>query len=275
MKTLENQTLLYDEDCPLCHAYTAAFVKTGMLDNGGRMAFCKLTENELKFVDVRKAANEIALIDRKNQTVTYGIDSLLKVIGNAFPWIEKTGHLKPVHFGLKKLYAFISYNRKVIIPGAENPTRQLQCVPDFNVPYRLAYLLFAITITAAILFEFAKMIPLLPQGNFSREIMLASGQLLFQWLFLLHYDRKTIITYMGNLMTVSLMGSVLLIPIMVANQFVNVPGLVLNGWFGLVVLIMFLEHFRRVKLLKLPFYLCFTWILYRIIALLLILNLQS
>ncbi len=32
MKTLENQTLLYDEDCPLCQAYTSAFVKTGILD---------------------------------------------------------------------------------------------------------------------------------------------------------------------------------------------------------------------------------------------------
>jgi len=273
MKTLANQTLLYDEDCPLCRAYTTAFVKTGMLDNEGRMAFCKLTDKELAIVDVKKAANEIALIDRKNQTVTYGIDSLLKVIGKAFPWMEKIGHFKPVHFGLKKLYAFISYNRKVIIPSAENQALKLQCIPDFNVRYRLAYLLFCIAITALILFEFSDMISLLPKGHLSREVLLAGGQLLFQGLFLINYNRKKILNYFGNLMTVSLMGSLLLLPIILLNQFVFLPELVITGWFGLVVLIMFLEHFRRVKLLKLPFYLSLTWILYRIIALLLILNL--
>jgi hypothetical protein len=86
-------------------------------------------------------------------------------------------------------------------------------------------------------------------------------------------DKKTIINYTGNLMTVSLMGSLILTPILILTQFINVSEFIVLGWFGITVFIMFAEHFRRVKVLKLPSYLCFTWVLYRIIALLFILNL--
>ncbi len=91
MKTLENQTLLYDEDCPLCQAYTSAFVKTGILDQNGKKPFTKITTEEAHFIDTERAANEIALIDTKNKTVIYGIDSLLKVLGNSFPFIATIG----------------------------------------------------------------------------------------------------------------------------------------------------------------------------------------
>lgn len=272
MKTLTNQTLLYDEECPLCQAYTAAFVKTGMLDDNGRKAFCKLSETELEFVDARKAANEIALIDRDKKTVIYGIDSLLKIIGNSFPWIEKTGHCKPVHFGLRKSYSFISYNRKVIIPDNEKRSQELKCIPDFNITYRIAYILFSILITAFVLFEFTKMIPSLPKANFSREIMLAGGQLLFQGLFLMTYNRKKILNYFGNLMTVSMMGVLMLLPLILLKNTIYFPITLVYSWFGIVVLIMFKEHWRRVKLLELPYRLCITWLVYRIIAFLLILN---
>ena len=42
MKTLENQTLLYDEDCPLCSVYTTGFIKNGMLDVNGRKLDVKI-----------------------------------------------------------------------------------------------------------------------------------------------------------------------------------------------------------------------------------------
>jgi hypothetical protein len=35
MKTLTNQTLLYDEDYPLCRVYTSGFIKAGMLGQNG------------------------------------------------------------------------------------------------------------------------------------------------------------------------------------------------------------------------------------------------
>ncbi len=273
MKTLENQTLLYDEDCPLCQAYTTGFIKTGMLDENGKKPFTNLTDDEHSFIDIKRASNEIALVDNKNKTVLYGIDSLLKVIGNSFPWMEKAGNVPPIKYFLKKLYSFISYNRKVIIPNKKANDNVLQCVPSFSYKYRILYIVFATTITALTLYNFSELISSLPKGNFSRELILALGQIAFQSMFLLKFDRQTILNYAGNIMTVSLMGSLILTPILILNQFLNLPEIIILSWFGMTVSIMFIEHFRRIKLLELPFYLSYTWVIYRIIALILILNL--
>ena len=104
MKTLKNQTLLYDADCPLCQVYTQGFIKSKMLDINGRIPFGRIWETEQQYVDLSRASNEIALMDTKNKTVIYGVDSLLKILGNSFPWIENIGKTQPLHFFLKKLY---------------------------------------------------------------------------------------------------------------------------------------------------------------------------
>ena len=273
MKTLENHTLLYDEDCPLCSIYTTGFVKSGMLDKDGRKSYCQLSPEEQNFVDLKRATNEIALVDNKSKTVIYGIDSLLKVVGYSFPRIEKVGTIKPIHFILKKMYSFVSYNRKVIIPSKAKDENKLQCIPDFNYKYRFIFIVFALMITTFTLFRYSNLIPNLPKSSIFREALLALCQIVFQSIFLLKLDKRTIINYAGNLMTVSLMGSILLMPILVLNQFMNLKETMVLVWFGITVLIMFAEHSRRIKILNLPFYLSYTWVLYRTIALLLILNL--
>lgn len=271
MKTLENHTLLYDKDCPLCKVYTSGFIKTNMLDNNGRKPFCEISKQE-SYVDLQRATNEIALVDTKNKTVIYGIDSLLKVTGNSFPIIERIGNIKPIKFLLKKLYSFISYNRKVIIPSKKTNTK-LACVPTFNYRYRFLYIVFATLITTITLYNFSKLVPNLPETSVIREFIIAFGQIVFQSFFLLRKNRETIVNYMGNLMTVSLMGSLLLIPLLMVNSIISLPQLIILGWFGITILTMFIEHFKRVKLLELPSYLCYTWALYRIIILVILLNL--
>lgn len=273
MKTLENQTLLYDEDCPLCSVYTTGFIKSGMLDENGRKSYCQLSSEEQGFVDIKRAANEIALVDSKTKTVIYGIDSLLKIIGFSFPWMEKVGTTKPIHFLLKKLYSFVSYNRKVIIPSKAKGENKLQCIPDFNYKYRFIFIGFALIVTTFTLFSYSNLIPNLPKSSIFREALLAFGQIIFQSVFILKLDKRTITNYAGNLMTVSLMGSILLMPMLVLNQFLNIPETMVLSWSGITVLIMFAEHSRRIKILNMPFYLSYTWVLYRIIALVLILNL--
>jgi DCC1-like thiol-disulfide oxidoreductase len=272
MKTLENQTLLYDEDCPLCQAYTSGFIKVGMLDKNGKKPYTKIAEEEAAFIDTERAANEIALIDTKNKTAVYGIDSLLKIIGNSFPIIATIGKIKPVNYLLRKLYSFISYNRKVIIPSAANEAAKLKCEPTFNVKYRILYLLFAIALTTITLYNCAKLIPQLPNSSYTRELILATCQILFQGIFLIGFDKKTVLNYFGNLMTVSLFGCVLLAPIIIASKLIEINAIIVLIWFGITVLIILKEHYRRVSLLKLPKFLTLTWILYRVIALLLILN---
>lgn len=270
MKKLHNQTLLYDEDCPLCNAYTAGFIKAGMLDADGRKPYSSLTETDCQFVDANRARNEIALIDHQNNTVTYGIDSLLKVVGHSFPMIEKVGKVPPVYWFFKKLYSFISYNRKVIIPNKKQDSA-LQCVPDFNYRYRIAYIIFAGLITALVLFKFAVLLPNIPKGSFMRELLLAFCQIPFQLMFILKKDKQAKVNYVGNLMTVSLFGSLLLLPMLIATTFIEVPALVTMGWFLLTAAVMLLEHIRRVRLLQLPAMLCFTWVGYRALALIIIL----
>lgn len=272
MKTLTNHSLLYDEDCPMCNMYSAGFIKANMLDAKGRKPFVAISCKEKNFVDMERAKNEIALVDTLNKKVYYGIDSLLKVIGNSFPWIETIGNWKPINFFLKKLYKFISYNRKVIVPSKLKAGQNIQCIPDFNTKYRFFYILTASLFTALMLFKYSKMIVFLPKATFIRELLLAVGQIVFQTLFIQKLDKQKQLNYIGNLVTVSIIGSLLLIPILLLNCYFKLNYFFVLGWFGLIVNFMIYEHYRRISLLKLPKYLTATWILYRIIALAIILN---
>ncbi|WP_130734137.1 DCC1-like thiol-disulfide oxidoreductase family protein [Flavobacterium sp. J27] len=272
MKTLTNHTLLYDEDCPMCNLYTAGFIKAKMLDENGRKAFVALTDKEQTYIDVDKAKNEIALIDNMNKKVVYGIDSLLKIIGFSFPWIEKIGNWKPVNYLLRKLYKFISYNRKVIAPSKINDSNKLECTPDFNVAYRISYIILTILFTAFVLFQYAKLLSFLSNTLFSKELALALGQIGFQYLFIRKINKQDQLHYIGNLITVSVIGSLFLLPILILNQFVVLHEYITLGWFGITVNLMILEHYRRINLLQLPKHLTLTWILYRILALPFLLN---
>src|ERR1700761_5494244 len=117
MKTLKDHLILYDAECPMCKVYTQAFTSTGMLDNDGRAPYQNLKGFFCPTVDRKRAVNEIALVNTKTGEVTYGIDSLFKVIGNACPIFKPLFACKPFGTAMRKLYAFISYNRKVIIPA--------------------------------------------------------------------------------------------------------------------------------------------------------------
>ncbi|CAL2105174.1 conserved membrane hypothetical protein [Tenacibaculum sp. 190524A02b] len=272
MNTLENHTLLYDKECPLCNFYTAGFIRANMLDKNGRQPFNQLKSLKIKNIDVQRATNEIALVDTKTNKVIYGIDSLLKVIGNSFPLVEKIGNVKPIYFLLQKLYSFISYNRKVIIPAELKKKEELVCEPDFNVKYRLLFIVLSIGITFYSLRYFSPLIKNLPSLSLTGEFLLAIGQIVFQSLFFLGKNTKTTINYIGNLMTVSLFGSLGLLQLILLNAIITLPQfIVLSSFFG-IVSFMFFEHKRRLKLLELPSYLSYTWILYRIIVLLILLN---
>lgn len=269
MKTLANKTLVYDEDCPLCRAYTNGFVKAGMLDANGKKPFSQMQACDR--IDLRRAANEIALIDNTCGKTIYGIDSLLTVLGASFPWIKKIGKFAPVHFLLRKLYSFISYNRKVIMPNPKAATDRVACLPDFNWSYRIAYVVFATFVTAVTLHAYSGFLPEIAKNGFGIELALAGAQLVFQAIFLIKYDLRTIVNYAGNLMTVSLFGAILLTPMLIAGRVVEVSEFVGTSYFLLVATVMFIEHFRRIELLQLPKLLCLTWILYRFLFLILIL----
>jgi hypothetical protein len=244
MKTLENQTLLYDEDCPLCRVYTSGFIKAGMLDENGKKPYCQLSDEEQNFIDVKRASNEIALVDNQNKTVIYGIDSLLKVIGFSFPWMEKIGNLKPIKYFLKKLYSFISYNRKVIIPSKIKKEIKLQCVPDFNFKYRILYILFAVITSSFLINKFNI------SFIFSKTIIFTAVLLLIQSILLFKFSKEIKLIYLGNFATSILFGSLLLLPIIILKSLLNLPEIINQIYFYIIISITIIDIVRRIQIIK-------------------------
>jgi hypothetical protein len=74
------------------------------------------------------------LINLESGEVTYGIKSLFKIIGQYLACICPLFAFKPFIWLMSKVYAFISYNRRVIIPAAETG---FEYQPTFKLHYRL------------------------------------------------------------------------------------------------------------------------------------------
>ncbi|GAA4930935.1 hypothetical protein GCM10023313_39780 [Mucilaginibacter defluvii] len=73
--------------------------------------------------------------------------------------------------------------------------------------------------------------------------------------------------YLGNMMTISFAGALVLLPVVIAAQFIAIPAIICTLYFLAVAGLMFLEHIRRTKLLKLGWLLTATWALYRLVVL--------
>lgn len=262
MKPLKNHTLIYDNGCPICNIYSKGFTKCGMLDENGREAFTELSFKNKALIDFHRAKNEIALVDHNENRVVYGLDSLLLIIGNSLPLLEKIARIAPLYWFFKKLYSFVSYNRKQIIPSAKDQTEEA-CVPDFNLKYRVTYMVFVVIFSAYILSLFSTKLGLGLSQNFWREFIICAGQIVWQTLFLKSYLKDKIWNYLGNMMTVSLMGTLLLIP----GLLLNLNPISSMIYFGIVVFIMFLEHIRRCRILKLNFLPTLSWVIFRMIVL--------
>lgn len=162
MEPLHNHTIIYDDACPLCDAYTTAFVKSKMLEENGRKAFSSYNFSDCPQLDKTRACNEIALVDNRTGQVTYGVHSLVKILSARFPFVALIMRGPISQWLATRLYRFISYNRKVIIPPIN---KDHSCTPSFNLDYRLTYILFACIVSAVVLHQYSytltEIIPLL------------------------------------------------------------------------------------------------------------------
>ena len=126
--------------------------------------------------------------------------------------------------------------------------------------YQFAVMLISICITAYTLSRFAVLIQSLLSipYDWKLEAAIVTGQLIFQFPFLLNKYRDRIFIYYYNMLLVSLSGSALLWPLILMNYHtpLNIEWNVL--YFVAVVGILFLDHMRRVRKLLLPSYLCYT-----------------
>jgi predicted DCC family thiol-disulfide oxidoreductase YuxK len=261
MKTLSDHTILYDAECPMCNLYTKAFVQTGLLDDHGRAPYQQLQPQTRPNVDRQRAVNEIALIDHKTGEVTYGIKSLFKVLGNAMPVFKPLFAFAPFVWLMSKVYAFISYNRRVIIPTVGDG---FDLQPTFKLKYRIAYLIFTWAVTSYILTLYAALLSgIMPVGNLYRECLICGGQIFFQGAIISFVADGKRWEYLGNMMTISFAGGLLLLPVVLLANILGVHPVIYAGYFMLVAGLMFLEHIRRSKILKLGWVMTITWAVYR------------
>lgn len=261
MKTLAGYTILYDAECPMCNVYTRAFVAAGMLDKNSRAPYQQIPEAACPLVDRQRAVNEIALVNTQTGEVNYGIKSLFKVIGHAFPVFGPLFGFRPFIWLMSKVYAFISYNRKVIIPVKIDKSA---IQPTFNLFYRLLYLALTSLSVGFILTHYAAHLsPLVPIGNPYREYMICSGQVLFQGIIISLYRPAKSWDYLGNMMSISMGGALLLLPVLLLGKLISIAPIICILWFLAVAGLMFLEHIRRSKLLGLGWLLTISWMAYR------------
>ncbi|SDJ70188.1 Protein of unknown function, DUF393 [Pedobacter sp. ok626] len=269
MKTLKNHLILFDEECPMCRMYTSAFVSTGLLDEDGRAAYQELPTQACPMVDRQRAANEIALVNQETGEVTYGIESLFKIFALMMPFFAPLFRFKPFVWLMSKVYAFIAYNRRVIVPPAKGENYLFQ--PTFKLHYRIAYLIFTWLVTAYILSAYTGLMQgLLPASHAYREYFVCGGQILFQGLVIAIVNKDKIWGYLGNMMTISFAGALLLLPAMLLSAWFSLSPYFYLAWFMAVAGLMLLEHIRRSKLLQIGWALTITWVLYRIVVLLII-----
>ena len=270
MKTLKNHLILFDADCPLCTLYTRGFVKLGILDKDGRLSYQEFEDAACPLFDRQRAVNEIALVNQETGEVSYGIKSLFKVFGTVVPILKPLFEFSPFVWLMSKVYAFISYNRRVIMPPASTDSSVLQ--PGFSLVYRIAYLIFTWVVTSFILSIYAKLMSgVLPQGVGYREYLICGGQILFQGIVIVIVSKERTWDYLGNMMTISFTGALLLLPALLIAPWVAITPLIYVGWFMSVAGFMLILHLKRSKILGIGLTLTFSWVLYRLIVLALIL----
>jgi predicted DCC family thiol-disulfide oxidoreductase YuxK len=270
MKTLKNHLILFDEECPMCRMYTSAFVSTGLLEKEGRAAYQELPVQACPMVDRQRAANEIALVNQETGEVSYGIESLFKIFALVLPFFGPLFRFKPFVWLMGKVYAFIAYNRRIIVPPVKDEAYEFQ--PEFKLRYRIAYLVFTWLATAYILSHYTGLMKgLLPVGHTYREYFICGGQIIFQGIIITLLNKQKTWAYLGNMMTISFAGALLLLPPFLLAIWFQPDPIFYVAWFMAVAGLMLLEHIRRSSLLKIGWTLSITWVLYRIAVLLIVL----
>ncbi len=269
---LKDHKLLIDEQCPLCQVYGQGFQHLQWIDSETIAPYQQIEETFAQQVDLHRASNEIALLHPPTGQTYYGLDALLHIITTQLPWTKHILRFPLIYRSLWVLYNFISYNRKVIAPETRPNTGRI-CQPDDRPLYRWAYIILVAGFTGLVLNEFAHamhlagFIPYHPM----REWILCFGQVIWQGLAIRWMRPGKTMDYLGNMSTISLLGALIMLPVLLVIQWQLLP----IGWaamgFGVAVGFMLREHLRRSHLLGLPIWITASWLIYRLLFLLFLL----
>ena len=143
--------IIYDASCPMCRLYTKGMVSA---DDSGyltRLGSDQLTDKALlNRIDLQRARHEIPLIDLNGGETLYGVDTWIYAVGQRSGRMAKLLSQNWLRIVLQKLYAFISYNRRIIVTSAPGRWQLLDLQPDFRLNYRVAFVLLVMGIVAGL-----------------------------------------------------------------------------------------------------------------------------
>jgi hypothetical protein len=141
-----------------------------------------------------------------------------------------------------------------------------------SISFKIVAIFICIVATAFTLSQYAKLIQHLLKINYNWqfELFMVLGMLVFQYPFIYKKEGGLKLDYYYNMLLVSLLGSLLLWPLIIINHYYSCSDTVNLIYFFTVVAIMFFVHKQRVAKLLLPVYISYTWVLYRFIILIFI-----
>jgi predicted DCC family thiol-disulfide oxidoreductase YuxK len=243
--TINNKVMVYDDNCPLCNAYTNAFVKIGLLEANGRKAFSEATDSIMCKLDAHKSKNEIPLLDTVTNQTWYGLDAMLEVISVKFPLVKRVANIAPVKWCLQRLYKLISYNRKVIV-AVPKTNSKYDCTPDFSAKYRLVFLVFVTLFTTVSIRPLYYFFNVQNISNIAlQQVYIGFGILLlvaFALPKLLH--NKMAYHYWGQIAMLSLLSLLLTLPLFFVSHMFVVPAFV-KGLYILGLLVFMVKEINR------------------------------
>lgn len=245
---MKNAILVYDDNCPLCSWYSSLFTKYGLLPENGRKAFSTLDESLLQKIDFNRSRNEIPLIDPQNGTVSYGLDALLNILGAKYPWMATVGKWPVIYWFFRKLYKFVSYNRKVIV-AKKCSKGSIDCAPDINYNYRFLFLLTGLLFNTLMLFPLQAQVfstfhdPISVIGLQSAHFGLVGMNCLLAFTV----KKEKAFEFLGQVNMLAITAILLLIPLLIVYQWIQLPQWALIFYLGLATVIVVKEYLRRMQ----------------------------
>lgn len=247
---MENKILVYDDNCPLCACYSLLFVRCGLLPANGRKPFSAIAPELLEMIDFDRSRHEIPLIDISTRKTLYGIDALLELLAQKISIIKTIGQWTPVHYLLKKLYKFISYNRKVIVAVACGQGK-IDCAPDINYFYRYAFIVFFFLMNALLLSPLhTVLMKAMPAANITLPQILLSyaAIMLFNGALAATLKKQSAVALLGQATMLSLLALLLVLPLrMVYLLAPSIPVAFLYAYLFAVAAFIAREYIRRMN----------------------------
>ncbi|GAB4037834.1 hypothetical protein [Spirosoma jeollabukense] len=249
--------IIYDESCPMCKLYTKGMVAADTTGNLTRIGSGQLTQDTINRIDPQRARHEIPLVDLDGGDTLYGVDTWIYAFGQRNKQIENLLSMHWLKVILQKLYAFISYNRRIIITSAPGRWQLFDLQPEFRIGYRIAFILVVFGLIGGLLATtiFPVWVPAVVALIVSQLIVTSL------YLFSLHSDDflQIILDYAGHLGMSVLIGCLLsaiglttgwtlLVPVgyalMIGQHFIRTYRLGLNPWLSVCFTVLFFVLLR-------------------------------